>query len=165
MKSFRKKNDALPQRLQVIPLIDVVFMLLAFLLITFKMNAPEGDFEILMPPTGDGATSLSPAALPEIAPVQIRILLSADTNGNLTNVQIGSVDLGPDPERLRDYLVELVGTAPSEIERQKWEAEIIFDEHLRYQHVIDAMTSVRGYLQDGHLVPLIDKINIADRSG
>ena len=141
------------------PLIDVVFLLLTFFIMTFKIIAPEGDFGIKMPPTGDTA-QVSPQMLPQ-EPVRVRLV--ADTAGNLADILVGSHRLGPDPQRLREQVIALVGTAPTEQERENWEAVIDYDYHLKYQYTIDALTAIKGYLSDDTMVPLIEKIYFAEQ--
>ena len=138
------------------PLIDVVFLLLTFFIITFKVTYPEGDFGIKMPLTGAGQPSLSPEA--PVEPIQIRLF--ADPNGNLVDILIGSNHLGPDPSRLREQIIKLVELAQK---REDLEATIDYDSHLKYQYTIDAITAVNGHLSGGIMVPLIDKINFVDK--
>ena len=139
------------------PLIDVVFLLLTFFVISFKIIAPEGDFGIKMPLTGASGMAVSQALPME----PIRIKLFADQTGNLADIEIGSNRLGPDPQRLREQIIKLVGIAPTEQERENLEATIDYDRKLKFQYAIDALTAVSGYLSEGNVVPLIDKIYFA----
>ena len=159
LKKRHKTTNLETQRLPMTPLIDVVFLLLTFFVITFKITSPEGDFGIKIPLTGTTVPEVS-----QSLPVEsIRVRLVADVAGNLADIQIGSNNLGPEPQRLREQIISLVGAAPTEQERENLEAIIVYDRHLKYQFTIDALTAIRGYLSDGNMVPLIDKINFAER--
>ena len=143
------------------PLIDVVFLLLTFFVTTLKITAPEGDFGIKMPLTGNaGQVSSQPTTL---TAEPIRIRLFADPSGHLADILVGSNRLGPDPRRLREQIINLVGIAPTKQERDNLEAIIDYDTHLKFQYTIDAITAISGYLSGGDMVPLIDKINFADK--
>jgi len=142
------------------PLIDVVFLLLTFFIISFKIVMPEGDFAVKMPQTGGETVPIAAQPLPSET---IRVRLIADPAGNLADIQIGSNHLGPSPQRLREQIIALVGANPTEQERENQEAVIDFDRHLRYQHTIDALTAIRGYLSEDTMIPLIDKIYFADK--
>ena len=155
MRKHRKTEELETHRLQMTPLIDVVFLLLTFFIMTFKIIALEGDFGIKMPQSGDTQQVVS-----QVLPVEpIRVRLFADAAGNLADIQVGSNQLGPHPQRLREQIIALVGTAPTEQERENLEAVIDYDRNLKYQYTIDALTAISGYLSENQMVPLIDKIN------
>ncbi len=159
MKTRRKTEELETQRLQMTPLIDVVFLLLTFFIMTFKIIQPEGDFGIKMPLTGD-TQQISTQPL-DVEPIRVRLL--ADDAGKLTDIRVGDVNLGPDPHRLREQIIKLVGVAPTEQEREKQEAIIDYDRGLKYQYTIDALSAMSGYLSEDKVVPLIDKINFAEK--
>ena len=160
LKSRRRKTEIEVQRLQMTPLIDVVFLLLTFFIMTFKIVMPEGEFAVKMPQTGDTAQASSSIPLPD-EPIRVRMI--ADAVGNLADIQVGSVKLGPQPGRLREYIIKLVGPTPTTEEREKLEAILDPDRKLKYQYTFDAWTEVSGYLSEGQVVPLIDKISFADK--
>ncbi len=142
------------------PLIDIVFLLLTFFVVSFKIVAPEGDFGIKMPLTGGTMSAVAVTTLPA-EPIRVRLV--ADVNGHLADIQVGSNHLGPDPQQLREQIIKFVGNATKEQNRENLEAIIDYDRHLRYQYTIDALTSISGYLSEGKTVPLIDKINFAEK--
>jgi biopolymer transport protein ExbD len=159
LKKRRKTESLETQRLQMTPLIDVVFLLLTFFIVSFKIIMPEGDFGIKMPQAG-ASTPMEVQPLP-VEPVQVR--LTADQAGNLTDIRVGSNSLGPDPKRLREQIIQLVGTAPTQQERENLEAIIDYDRNLKYQYTVDALTAISGYLSEDKMIPLIDKINFAKK--
>ena len=159
-KSRRKSSELETQRLQMTPLIDIVFLLLTFFIMTFKIVMPEGEFAVKMPLTGDTAQASPQTPFP-VEPIRIRMV--ADAGGNLADIQVGSVKLGTQPNRLREQIIKLVGPAPSEKDRETLEAIIDSDRKLKYQYTFDAFTEVSGYLSEGQVVPLIDKISFAEK--
>ena len=87
---------------------QIVFLLLVFFVMTFKIVELEGDFSIRMPLAGDGA-----AADPTDLPLKLR--LRADANGSLTSMSLNEINLGTDFDQLRANVVSLIGTgAPTE---------------------------------------------------
>ena len=160
MKKHRKTTNLETQRLPMTPLIDVVFLLLTFFIISFKIVMPEGDFAVKMPQTDSDTVPAATQPLP-VEPFRVRLI--ADPAGNLADILVGSNHLGPDPQRLREQIMTLVGSAPTELERENQEAIIDFDRHLKYQHTIDAITAIRGYLSENIMIPLIDNIYFADK--
>jgi len=142
------------------PLIDVVFLLLTFFVISFKIVMPEGDFGIKMPLTGGETVPTAAQPLP-VEPVRVRLV--ADVAGNLVDIQVGTSHLGPDPQKLREQVIKLVETVASEQERKNLEAIIDYDYHLKFQHTIDALTAISGYLSDNTVIPLIDKVNFVNK--
>ena len=141
--------------LSMTSMIDIVFLLLVFFVMTFKISAQEGDFSVKMPAKGDGAQADT-----TLLPLKLR--LRADANGNLQEIVLNdSMSFGQDWERLRGYVVELVGdeTGPSDDEGP--EVEIDLDYDLHYVHVIEAITAVTGYRSGNDIVRLIDRIKFA----
>ena len=57
----RNKDEKV--EVQMTPMIDVVFMLLIYFLLTFNPIPPEGDFEIRMPPKGKPSDNLDDSTL------------------------------------------------------------------------------------------------------
>lgn len=141
--------------LQMTPMIDIVFQLLAFFIMTFKIAAPEGDFNIKMP-----LAAPSQGAAPEdLPPVNIR--LRAADNGELATIQFGQRSLGRDFGALRAQVREMIGdeSGPG---GSDLEAELDCDFNLRYEYVVEAITAVSGYVTpDGRMAKLIEKIKFA----
>ena len=145
--------------LQMTPMIDIVFQLLVFFIMTFKIILPEGDFNILMPlaPSSQGRPEDEP--LPPMT-----IMLTADTAGHLVEIRMNDRSLGTDFAALRSYVITIVGGATGPDRRTELaEVELDFDDHLRYQYVIEAITAVTGTIdpQTGKIIKLIEKIHFA----
>jgi biopolymer transport protein ExbD len=129
------------------PMIDVVFLLLAFFVMTFKIIVPEGDFNIQMSAAGQ-----VPGVEVETDSVQVR--LRADENGSLSGIQLNG-----DPIDNFDLLRQRV----SAISQTKPDLEVVLycDEHLHYEYVIKAITAVNGEWHEGQIRKICDNIRFA----
>lgn len=146
--------------LQMTPMIDIVFQLLAFFVMTFRIGAQEGDFNIKMPLMAPAPGPPSQLALP---PIKVR--LRADFQGQLDGVLFNDRNLDrTDPMRaLRMEIVGLIGDdrGPGSIQDTA-EVELDCDFALHYEHVIDAVTAVSGYVDDnGNIIKLVEKIKFS----
>jgi biopolymer transport protein ExbD len=152
---FRHTTGGLPEHveLQMTPMIDIVFQLLAFFIMTLKIVTLEGDFNVKMPsPAREG-----PTTAPDLPPMVIR--LRADDAGNLTGIALEGNAFRSFAE-LNRRIIEIVGNerGPGSL-AESAEVEIDADYHLKYQHTVEAITAVSGYVTpDGHVVKLIEKI-------
>ena len=142
--------------LQMTPMIDIVFQLLVFFIMTFKIVAQEGDFSIKMP-KAPASGNPSPNLVP---PIQVR--MTADVNGNLANIAVGTRSLGRDFTALQNEVVGIIGTerGPGSI-AESAEVELDCDYNLHYQYVIQAITAVSGKVQGKDVIKLIEKIKFA----
>ena len=77
------------------PMIDIVFQLLIFFIMTFKIIAPEGDFNIKMPLNAPSEGLPDDNQLP---PMKVR--LRATASGRLASIQLGQRTL-PDFKALQ----------------------------------------------------------------
>jgi len=152
---MRHKVERTKNELNMTSMIDIVFLLLVFFVMTFKIVEMEGDFSIRMPLAGSGSTS-------DVTDLPLELRLRADDQGKLTSMSLNDINLGTDFDQLRANVISLVGTdAPAEgVEGP--EIEIDTDYNLRYAYVIQAITAVSGYRdQTGRVVKLIEKIKFA----
>jgi biopolymer transport protein ExbD len=152
---IRNRQDNEKSGLNMTSMIDIVFLLLIFFVMTFKIVELEGDFSVRMPLAGSGAATTDPTDLP------LKLRLFADDNGQLTSMVLNEIDLGVDFDQLRSNVVALVGSA-SPIEGEEGpEIEIDTDYNLRYEYVIRSITAVSGYKDGNQVVKLIEKIKFA----
>ena len=82
-------------------MIDIVFLLLVFFVMTFKIVEMEGDFTVRMPLAGDSS------ATSDIVDLPLKLRLRADDSGTLTSMSLNEIDLGTDfhkAARQRDQL-------------------------------------------------------------
>tara|TARA_R110002111_G_scaffold118372_1_gene180861 strand:- start:1230 stop:1703 length:474 start_codon:yes stop_codon:yes gene_type:complete len=151
---IRGRKDAEGNELNMTSMIDIVFLLLIFFVMTFKIVELEGDFSVRMPLAGGGTPT-------DVTDLPLKLRLRADEKGKLTGMSMNEIDLGTDFDRLRGQVVSLIGsTAPGEGDEGP-ELEIDTDYNLRYAYVIEAITAVSGYKDGDQVVKLIEKIKFA----
>jgi len=131
-------------KINMTPMIDVVFLLLIFFVLTFRIIIPEGDFNVRMSPMGQVQ-----AAVLDTDSVKVRLL--ADANGSLVAIQLNGEGI-ESFDLLRKYVLEISLAKPD------LEVELFPDENLRYEHVIRAITAVNGEILDGQIRKISDKI-------
>lgn len=136
------------------PMIDIVFQLLTFFIMTLKLATAEGDFQIRMPLAGEPGTPGSAAP--------IHAFLQADQTGECTRVVLGETELsGVDRwDRLHRQLALIVGEGqPAETT----EVQLHCDPGLHYEYAIAAITAISGRVNpaDGKIIKLIEKVNFA----
>ena len=91
---------------QLTPMIDIVFQLLIFFILTFKVVAPEGQFNIKMP---DAAKAQSKQVESELVIPPLTVRLDADGDGKLKQIALGTRALGTDMSALEFELAEAHG--------------------------------------------------------
>jgi biopolymer transport protein ExbD len=135
------------------PMIDVVFQLLTFFMLTLKTVVTEGDFEIRMPlGPSQGAVEDNP-----IPPVRVKILAGPD--GERIGIAMNGSSVA-DFDDLRRKILDLVGTGPGS-NADKTEVELDCDYQLKYVNVVNAISAVSGVVQpDGTVVEMIKKIKL-----
>ncbi|MCP4888042.1 MAG: ExbD/TolR family protein [Rubripirellula sp.] len=152
---IRNREEGHKAELSMTSMIDIVFLLLVFFVMTFKIVELEGDFSVRMPLAGSESVSMDPTDLP------LKLRLRANQEGRLTSMSLNEIDLGTDFDQLRANVVSLIGsTSPMEGEDGP-EIEIDTDYNLRYEYVIRSITAVSGYKDGNEIVKLIEKIKFA----
>ncbi|MGI5832192.1 MAG: ExbD/TolR family protein [Thermoguttaceae bacterium] len=137
-------------KVQMTPMIDIVFNLLAFFIVTFRIPAVEGDFNIKMPVNAPPSFESMDESVP------LEITLRSDESGGLTGIFFGSKPLGTDMRRLRAEVFDYLQTGSG---ASNTEAEFTADAPLRYGHLIDAITAVSGYVNsENQVVKMIENI-------
>ena len=154
---IRHANHREDVKLQMTPMIDIVFQLMVFFVFTFKITLPEGDFNVRMPAQA-GAT-----AMPSDLPI-LKVRLTANDARDLGGVSLGDVQIaGNDPfGQLRNQIRGMVddSAGPGAVDQ---EVEIEADYDLKYKFVMDAMTAITGYRDPatGEQHKLIEKVRFA----
>lgn len=142
--------------LQMTPMIDIVFQLLVFFIMTFKIVLPEGDFNIRMP-----AAASTRAAQPSESPL-LNLRLVANDDGSLGRLQLGDLSFGNQPDsfrRLHAHIRGLLDDSAGPGLASDQEIEIDADYHLRYEMVMRAITAITGYIDaSGQRHALIERI-------
>jgi len=134
------------------PMIDCVFQLLIFLMLTLKIAAPEGDFNVKMPAQG------AHGAWPDSGPCPPSRFASWPRKRPDRRDEIRRCPrqgLAGTANQVR----EIVGDAPGPGTLENTEIEFDCDYNLRYEYGIQAMTAVSATSADGHVVKLVEKIS------
>ena len=139
------------------PMIDIVFQLLVFFVMTFKIAALEGDFNIKMPAAAPSQGTPDEDQLP---PMTMRLTANAD--GELTGIQLNDIGFGSFDE-LHEHVLSVIRTDSGPGLAGDVEIEIDCDYGLKYKHVIAAITAVLGHRSaaDGTVIKLIEKLRFA----
>ena len=162
MKIRSRKNSGEKIETQMAPMIDVVFQLLIFFMLTLKIIEPEGDFDINMPL---GAPAQSSATDVDLPPFKVRMQADPDT-GELAMLTYNGVQLGNGSNaflRLNSEILKsvnaLTAAGPGNLDKQ--EVEIDPDFALHYKNIISAISACSGKMVDGRMVRYISRIKFA----
>jgi biopolymer transport protein ExbD len=155
MKIRREFSDE-KNELQMTSMIDVVFLLLIFFIATFKISAQEGDFSVRMPlAEGSGAP-------PDTTDLPIKLRLTADTNGVLTDITVNDAkSFGTNWQGVREFVLDMTGGALPDETDEGPEVEIDIDYNLQYRHVIEAFTAVTGKRIGDDIIPIVERVKFA----
>jgi len=115
-------------KINMTPMIDVVFLLLTFFVLTFKIIIPEGDFNVRMSPAEQGR-------FVEIDADSVLVRLLADADGQLAAIQLDHQDI-ESFEHLRQQVSALLMAKPD------LEVALFPDEQLHYGYFIQAITAI-----------------------
>lgn len=153
---FRNTSSApRADRTQMSAMIDIVFLLLVFFVMTFKIVALEGEF-FMKTPVGKGPGD----AVADIPPVWIR--LTAEEDGRLASIHVNNVAVA-NVESLQQEIIRMTGKLrESRADDEGLEAILDCDYGLAYDHVVQAIDAIRGYKDGtGNVVDLIHKVRFA----
>ena len=156
--------------LNMTSMIDIVFQLLVFFIMTFKIVAQEGDFNVRMPTAASGG----PPSEEFNEPLKITLNAFTEQNssdphffGRLSDIEVteGLDDKDPPPPfttwkqrgALRAYVEQVYF---ENRERESAEAILVLAPTLKYLEIIDVMTQISGKIDDsGRLIKLYEKIS------
>ena len=150
------RNDKI--EIPMTPMIDIVFQLLVFFIMTFRIVAQEGDFNVKMPLTAPSEGLPDPDQLP---PMKVR--LQAHPSGEIAQISLNDQPLGTSFVTLHNRIRDVIGDdhGPGSI-RETAEIELDCDYNLRYEYVIRAITAVSGYLDDHrNIVRLVERVKFS----
>lgn len=157
-----RNSDKKPEKVtaDMTPMIDVVFQLLTFFMLTLKIVSPEGDFNINMPIGAPSQASSDEPLLPDL-----KIRLVAAPGGELAQLQFNQRNLGNGDDafdRLNGEILRILGN-PYDKANEDMEVEIDADYDLNYRYTVKAIAAARGRLdpKTGRMVSYIEKIKFA----
>jgi biopolymer transport protein ExbD len=150
---FRHCDDTPPVQTGMMPVLAIMFPLLAYGLFSYAwVPAPARSNVLPRPPARTpGAHQLWP-------PIIVRLI--ADPDGSLNRIQLDERPLGRNFAALGQEVRAIVEANPASPD--DLEVEIDCDYGLHYAYVVDTIAAVSAYTdQDGRTVKLIDKIKFS----
>ena len=170
MRFRNTKSEREDIRLQMVPMIDIVFQLLVFFVLTFRPTVMEGDFNIRMPLANTQATPID-----DLLDEPVVVELKSDANRNLSEITVTAAGNTVTWQRdeanpmgvfqsLNNFVIGLIPNAADPTASNELEAEIVSDYDLRYGETVKAIEAVSGYKDGDEIVKLIEKIKFRDMS-
>ncbi len=138
--------------LDMTPLIDVVFQLLTFFVMTLNIVPAEGELDLQMPRSTVAGTESTDG------PPTMTLVLKADAAGDCSLVQLNqrSFTGAARWDELHRHVVQIVGDGEM---RAQARLRLVCDANLDYQHTMDAISAVSGSRKaGGDVTPLIEQI-------
>lgn len=149
---LRPRSASAKVEMQMTPMIDVVFQLLSFFIVSFKVIQSEGDLAIKMP------ASTTEGAIADVAfDVPLRVQLLADQQGGLAAIEVVHERLA-DTTALRHYIESIAAASPQDVDRLA--VDLVCDPGLHYTHAMAALTAVSGKRAEGKILPLARNVRL-----
>ncbi len=174
MKFKSRDSNAEEIQLNMTSMIDIVFQLLVFFIMTFKITAQEADFNIKMP-----APSKTPESIIDVESKVIEVSLLANAERVISGIKVdnevstqsftATYDSEGQPKtnhykQLTKYIEESITTESDPSSQDETEVEFIIDESLRYGYTVQAIEAVYGRIdENGNRKKLIEKIKFRPR--
>ncbi len=148
-------------QLNMTAMIDIVFQLLIFFIMTFKVVAQEGDFNIKMPLASQSTEQLEFEEPPEL----IRIMLRSGGQGKINTINVDddiqAQTFGPSETmfaELTDYIERKLAADGDPESTEDTEVEFDIDFDLKYSYTVKAIDAVSGKVVNGKTKKLIGKV-------
>jgi len=158
MKFKSKESHTDEIQLNMTAMIDIVFQLLVFFIMTFKVTAMEADFNIRMP-----APSKT-ESITKVEPIVIEVTLLADGQRNNSGINVSdgvkTSNLSGENKyaQLTAFVENRITQETDPSSQDEIEVEFIIDESLRYRYTVEAIEAVYGRVENGEVKKLIQKI-------
>ena len=152
-------------KLNMTSMIDIVFQLLVFFIMTFKIVEMEGDFNVRMPLAAKESTSIE-----DVLPDLITVKLKVGAEGKIAGIEVDNAVEGDSYfdadmySRLTDFVEKTIDAEGDPSEAIETEVEFDIDFDLKYSYTVQAIESVSGKIVDGQVKKLIEKIKFKDNS-
>lgn len=152
---IRNKLPSGKIEMQMSAMIDIVFQLLIFFMLTLKIIPEEGEFEINMPVGQSNAQAETPN-------IDFTVRLFADANGNLRDIKVGDKSMGGDESAFLRLNNEVKSYAKSGGKfNDDLEVTLDVDYELNYSNIIKAVANCTGYREGDRTVKFLEKIKFA----
>lgn len=167
MKYELKENEDI--KLNMTSMIDIVFQLLVFFILTFKVVVQEGDYNVRMP-----LNAIAEEDIDLTSPDLIRVLLRAGDSGGISSIEVDDevevkTIVGDTVEslfsQLNDYVDAKVSAGSDPESGSDTQVEFDIDFNLRYADTVSAIEAVSGkVLADGAVKKLVENIKLKDNT-
>jgi len=152
-------------KLNMTAMIDIVFQLLVFFIMTFKVVALEGDFNVKMPLASSDASQEM-----DVFPTVIYVTLTAGSYGNINNIVVDDEATYSDRndmyKRLTSYVESKIAAEGDPEKALETEVEFDISPQLKYRYTVEGIGAVSGRgLPNGTVKKLIQKIKFKDSNG
>ena len=159
--AFGKREDGGGKvDVQMAPMIDIVFQLLIFFMLTLKILSPEGDFNINMPLAAVGNPDPN-----ETPPTNLDVTLKSNSDGSLNQLIFGGKPLGNNFPGCFQVLNKEIEMAVRDSKKFNEDLEVTLnpDYDLHHRYVIAAISACRGKANaDGTMTPFVEKIKFSN---
>ena len=157
---IESKSDAEEIKLNMTAMIDIVFQLLVFFIMTFKVVTMEGDFTVKMPMASQNA-SAELDVLPDI----ITVALRAGENGKINSIIVDGDETFAEADmyqKLTSLIALRLGAEADPENETETEVEFDIDYGLKYSYTVKAIEAVSGKIENGVVQKLIKKVKFKD---
>ncbi|MEZ6057522.1 MAG: biopolymer transporter ExbD [Planctomycetaceae bacterium] len=152
---IRNKLPSGKIEMQMSAMIDIVFQLLIFFMLTLKIIPEEGEFEINMPVGAQNSASTEPN-------IDFTVRLISDSAGNLREIRIGDTSLGNDEAAFLRLNNQVKSHAKSGGKfNDDMEVTLDVDYELNYKYIIKAVANCTGYREGDKTVKFLEKIKFS----
>lgn len=168
MKYEPTENEEI--KLNMTSMIDIVFQLLVFFIMTFKVVVQEGDYNVRMPL----AAVTDQDTMEEDPPELIRVLLRSGDTGSISTIEVDDEvevktlvadNIGELYEQLNNYIDAKVSAGNDPEKGVDTEVEFDIDSNLKYGFTVRAIEAVSGkQLGDGNVKKLVENIKLKDNT-
>lgn len=139
----RKNTSQAKVDIQMTPMLDMIFQLLIFFILTFKPVIDEGQFDVTLSNVPGEKVAPGPSMdlqnqaeeVPETKP-SIPIVVRASADGRLAGIVLGERTMNGVAD-LQASLKELVGDDPDE-----FEVALEVDDRLKYEYVMHVINAI-----------------------
>ncbi|MCK5675779.1 MAG: biopolymer transporter ExbD [Verrucomicrobia bacterium] len=126
--NFQKNIDEVKLELQISPLIDVVFLLLIYFIVTAELIKKEGDISFMLP------ANIAPSDMIDI-PVEVLIEIAADGTVQVEGMRFSAAD-----QELSDLVSQLRGLqAIAKSQNSSFFVNILPNQDSLHYRIIDVM--------------------------
>jgi biopolymer transport protein ExbD len=150
-----RKSSAIVAALDMTPLIDIVFQLLIFFVMTFRFAEQETEFQIKFPRTAVGH-AFQQTPLPPL-----RLAVSADSQGKVAALTLNGETMSSFAE-VTQRLAMVLNQSEFGI-AQDTDIELACSAELKHSEAIRALDAVTGIRnREGTVLPLIDQVRFTE---